>query len=183
MTTGHVFIATSLDGFIARNDNRLDWLEKQGDQEEDHGWEEFMAGVDGLVMGRRTYETVLSFGQWPYSKPVMLMSKTLDQDDVPRDLAEKVQITALDPPELMHQLGNEGWSRAYVDGGRVIQSFLRHGLISELVVTSVPVLIGEGIRLFGDLDRDVDLELLGSTPFESGLVQTRYRVIEGGSES
>ena len=183
MTTGHVFIATSLDGFIARKDNQLDWLSKQPTQGEDHGWERFMESVDGLVMGRGTYETVLTLGPWPYRKQVVVMSKTLVQADVPHELMENVRITALDPPELMHDLKNEGWSRAYIDGGRVVQSFLRRGLIQDLVLTTIPILIGEGIRLFGEVEGDIDLELLGTTSFESGLVQARYGVKDSGSRT
>jgi dihydrofolate reductase len=180
MTTGHVYIATSLDGFVARRDHRLDWLMKHPTDGEDHGYDDFIESVDGIVMGRGTYETVLAFEKWPYTKPVVVMSKALSQaDSVPPCLEGKVRLVRLDPPDLMRSLHEEGWSRAYVDGGKVVQSFLRCGLIEDVVITTVPTLIGDGRRLFGDIDRDIDLELIGVTPFESGLVQTRCRVLRG----
>ncbi len=177
MVTGHVFIATSLDGFVARRDHQLDWLMKQNTDGEDHGYDDFTASVDGIVMGRGSYQNVLSFGDWPYSKPVIVMSKTLSQSDIPSELADKVRLTDLDPPELMHSLQKDGWSRAYIDGGKVVQSFIKCGLIEDLVLTTVPILIGEGHRLFGEVADDIDLELIGVKSFESGMVQTRYRVI------
>ena len=181
MTTGHVFIATSLDGFVAREDHRLDWLMKQKTEGEDHGYDAFMESVDGLVMGRGSYETVCGFDQWPYSKPVIVMSKTLSQSDIPRALENKVRLTRLDPPDLMSFLQEEGWSRAYIDGGKLVHSFLRDGLVQDLILTLVPVLIGSGIKLFGPMSQDVDLDLIGATSFKSGLVQTHYRIRTGQS--
>lgn len=181
MTTGHVFIATSLDGFVARKDHQLDWLMKQNTDGEDHGYDDFMAGVDGLVMGRGSYETVLAFGEWPYSKPVVVMSKTLSPSGIPAELADKVRLTELEPPELIQSLQEDGWRRAYVDGGKVVQSFIRCGLIEDFILTTVPILIGDGQRLFGAIDADIDLELISSKSFRSGLLQTRYRVAGRGA--
>jgi len=176
VATGHVFIATSLDGFVAREDHALDWLTKQPTDGEDHGYDAFFASVDGLVMGRGSFETVLAFDEWPYPKPVVVMTKTLVQKDVPAQLQGKVELSTLEPAELMQMLARRGWSRVYVDGGKVVQSFLRCGLIEDLIVTTVPILIGAGARLFGSLDQDVDLELRGSKSFDSGLVQSRYTI-------
>ncbi len=158
MTTGHVFIAVSLDGFIARQDGDIDWLMKQQTAGEDHGYDAFMASVDGLVMGRGSFEKVLSFNDWPYHKPVVVLSRTLSDADIPGELRNKVRLSSLEPGELMRELGREGWQRAYVDGGKVIRSFLRVGLISDITLTHIPILIGEGLPLFGGLDRDIDLE-------------------------
>jgi len=177
MTTGHVFIATSLDGFVARVNHELDWLMKQNTEGEDHGYEEFMDSVDGIVMGRGSYRTVLSFGEWPYKKPVIVMSKSLSDHDIPASLRDRVQLTALDPPEVMRWLQEQGWSRAYIDGAKVVQSFIREGLIEDIVLTTIPILIGEGLSLFGGVDADVDLELSSVRSFESGLVQRRYRLL------
>lgn len=176
MTTGHVFIATSLDGYVAGTDHRLDWLMKQPTEGEEQGYDEFMDSVDGLVMGRGSYETVLGFGEWPYKKPVFVMSKTLSQSDVPEALQSSVHITDLEPAELMQELAEKGWVAAYIDGGRVVQSFVRAGLIEDFIITTVPVLIGDGIRLFGDIESDIDLEFVSVKSFPSGLVQTKYRV-------
>ncbi len=176
MTTGHVFIATSLDGFVARPDHRLDWLLKRDSTGEDHGYDRFIAGMDGLVMGRTSFEKVLSFDPWPYSLPVTVMSRSLDQASIPEPLRDSVQLSRQTPEDLMHSLGERGCRRVYVDGGLLVQSFLRAGLIAEMTVTLIPVLIGEGRRLFGPTDRDIDLELVDTRRFASGMVQIHYRV-------
>lgn len=175
MTSGHVYIATSLDGFVARRDHRIDWLMKQNTAGEDHGFEAFMDSVDGLVMGRGSFLNVLSFGEWPYRKPVMVMSRTLGEEDVPKALRDKVRLTRQSPVELMASLRDVGWQRAYIDGGQLVQSFIREGLIDDLTLATIPILIGDGIRLFGELERDIDLQLLSSTSFPSGIVQSHYR--------
>lgn len=178
LATGHVFIATSLDGFIARSDGNLDWLVKHQTPDEDHGYGELMDSVDGIVMGRGTYETVLTFEPWPYPKPLVVLSHTLESSDIPRHLADRVSISAQEPEELMRSLATEGWQHAYVDGGKVIQSFLRAGLIADLVVTRIPVLLGEGLPLFGVLDRDIDLGHIETKAFASGLVSSKYEVVQ-----
>jgi len=174
VTTGHVFIATSLDGFIARRDHSLDWLMKQPVQKEDHGYEAFMASVDGLIMGRASFQTVARFPDRPYAKPVVVLSQTLRDGDIPDHLLGKVRLSRAAPVALMAQLQAGGWKRACVDGGRVIQSFLRDGLIADMVVTTIPILIGDGVRLFGPLSGDIDLRLLNSRSFPSGLVSNHY---------
>jgi dihydrofolate reductase len=177
MTTGHVFIATSLDGFVARKDHQLDWLMKQDTQGDDQGYSEFSESIDGLVMGRGSYETLLGFDQeWPYAKPVIVLSRSLLQSDVPANLDGKVEVSALEPSELMKRLGGDGWSRAYIDGGKVVQSFIRLGLVEDIILTTIPILIGDGLRLFGEMEGDIDLELLASKSFNSGLVQSHYRL-------
>lgn len=177
MTTGHVYIATTLDGFVAREDHRIDWLDKYHHTGEDLGFEGFMDSVDGIVMGRGSFQTVLGFGFWPYSKPVIVMSKTLRLADVPKELQSKVELSVLEPEALMLALAERGWRRAYVDGGKVVQSFLRLGLIDDVILTTVPVLIGSGVSLFGDIERDIQLEVVNTSGYESGLVQTHYRVL------
>ena len=177
MTTGHVFIATSLDGFVARKDHDLDWLMRQDTTGEDHGYEAFMAGVDGLIMGSNSFRKVLSFEPWPYEKPVVVMSQRLTPAEVPEALGDRVRLSREQPAALMASLAQEGWRRAYVDGGQVIQSFLRAGLIEDMILTVVPVLIGEGLRLFGPLDQDQSLKLLASKSFPSGLVRNHYQVV------
>ncbi len=107
MTTGHVFVATSLDGFIARKDHALDWLPQEKIEGEDHGYETFISSVDGLIMGRGTFEKILTFGDWPYPKPVIVLSKTLTQDVIPAELEEKVRLSQLSPKEIMKSLNKE----------------------------------------------------------------------------
>jgi dihydrofolate reductase len=172
--TGHVFIATSLDGFIARSDGGLDWLLSRDDPGEDHGYADFIAEIDGIVMGRGSFETVAALDPWPYERPVVVLSRTLSA--VPEPLAGRVRILDISPASAMQRLAAEGWRRVYVDGGRLVQSFLREGLIADMVVTQVPVLLGEGRRLFGPTGRDIPLAHFGTRTFPSGLVQSRYRV-------
>jgi len=175
MTTGHVFIAQSFDGFIARKDDDIDWLMKY-DGGDDNGYDSFASNIDGLIMGRGTYEKVLQFDPWPYTKPVTVMSRTLNPSDVPDKLQDKVQIVNLTPIEVMKAMSEKGWKRAYIDGGKLIQSFLRDGLIEDMIVTTIPVLIGDGIPLFGELKQDVDLDLVGVKSLKPGFVQTHYNI-------
>lgn len=177
MVTGHVFIATSLDGFIARESGEIDWLLKHDQAGEDHGYDDFISDIDVIVMGRGTYESVLGMGDWFYTRPVLVLSATLTQDAVPSKLDGKVRISNGFPEEAMAMLYSEGARRAYVDGGRVIQSFLARNLIRDLVITQVPVLLGAGRSLFGGPARDIELAHKSTQSFPSGLVQTRYEVI------
>ncbi|AJP56254.1 deaminase [Pandoraea vervacti] len=177
MTTAHVFIAASLDGYIARPDGDIDWLLQRDDPTEDHGYTAFIADKDAIVMGRGTYEKVLAMGPWTYPLPVTVLSRQLARTPVPDALKGKVRFSDLSPGALLHALAAENVKRIYVDGGQVIQSFLREGLIADLVVTTVPLLIGAGKPLFGALTRDIDLQLIGSRHFASGLVQSTYRVV------
>lgn len=180
MTTGHVFIATSMDGFVARDTSdpelKLDWLMKQDTVGEDHGYDEFMDSVDGLVMGRGSFETLLGFEGWPYGKPVIVVSKSLNQSDIPDELKDKVELVNLTPHEVMDMLDKRGWKRAYIDGGKLVQSFVSLGLVEDIILTRIPILIGTGVPLFGALDKDIDLELKSVKAFESGLVTTVYGI-------
>lgn len=174
MTTGHIFIATSLDGFVARVDHKLDWLMKQKTENEEHGYNAFIESVDVIIMGRGSYENVLTFGDWPYTKPVIVMSQTLTQDSIPKQLIEKIELTKLDPPELMQKLSKRKYMNAYIDGAKVVQSFIKLGLVKDIILTHIPILIGSGISLFGNLDADIDLKLIASKSFPSSLTQVKY---------
>jgi dihydrofolate reductase len=176
MLTGHVFIAMSFDGFIARPDGSIDWLLAADGAGEDHGYHRFMAGVDGVAMGRGTFETVRDFDPWPYEKPVVVLSRTLSAADVPERLAGRVEVSTEGPRALFERLEQQGWRRAYVDGGAVIRSFLAEGLVADMILTRVPVLIGAGRPLFGALARDLPLVHEATQAFPSGLVQSRYRL-------
>ncbi len=178
MTTAHVFIATSLDGFIARKDGDLDWLMQRDDPSEDHGYNAFIADKDMIVMGRGTYEKALSFDAWYYDRPVLVVSRQLAGTAVPEALKGKVRFTDAAPHEIMGELASQNVQRIYVDGGQLVQSFLRDGLVTDLVITSVPVLIGQGLPLFGSLPADIGLKLLASRSFPSGLVQSTYAVAQ-----
>ena len=174
---GYVFMATSLDGFVAREDNSLDWLMKYGVDESDNSFEEFTKNMDVLVMGSGTFKTVLSFNQWPYKMHTYVMSKTLTQNDVPEELQNMVTIKSLSPEELMKFLYENGFKKVYVDGGKLVQSFLSKGLIEEITLTQIPILIGKGKRLFADIEKDIDLELVESKQMKFGFLQNHYRVL------
>lgn len=176
-TKQSVFIATSLDGYIARLNGDIDWLTAfESSDDTAYGFHEFMDSVDGLVMGRHTFEKVIDLEKWPYpsKKVVVLSSHPLK---VPDKLLSKVDIMSGSPAEIIDTLSGKGYYHLYVDGGKTIQRFLRKGFIQEMIITVVPVLIGEGIPLFGSLERDIKLERCSTTPFENGLVQNRYRVL------
>jgi dihydrofolate reductase len=167
-----VFIGTSVDGFIARANGDLDFLPPGGG--EPHGYDEFMATVDALVIGRKTFETVLTFDQWPYGeKPVFVLST---RPLAPPPLGAVVERMAGSPADIVSQLAARGIRHIYVDGGITIQRFLQAGLIQRLVITRVPVLIGTGVPLFGVLPRDISLTHVATRQYASGLVQSEYVV-------
>lgn len=168
-----VYIATSLDGFIARENGDLDWLPQQDAGGEDYGYQIFYDSIDTLVIGRGTYEKVLSFDPWPYAgKRVVVLSS--GQPDVPDNVKTLVEVSHLQPREMASHLEATGSNSVYVDGGKTIQSFLRAGLIDQLTITKVPVLIGRGLPLFGELSEDMQLDLISSHAYPTGLVQCTY---------
>jgi dihydrofolate reductase len=168
-----VFIATSLDGFIARQDGALDWLPADGG--EPHGYTEFMATVDALVIGRKTFETVLNFDEWPYGKkPVVVLSTTLSELTVPDGAV--CEVMAGTPHEIVSRLRQRGMRHLYIDGGVTIQGFIEAGLIQRLIITRIPVLLGRGIPLFGPLSRDIRLGHVATRTYPSGMVQSEYVV-------
>ena len=168
-----VFIGTSLDGFIARANGDLDFLPPGGG--EPHGYDEFMATVDALVIGRKTFETVLTLDKWPYGEKTVVVLSTRPLAAVP--LGAVVERMLGTSAEILSQLTARGIRHIYVDGGITIQRFLQHGLIQRLVITRVPVLIGTGIPLFGPVPRDIVLRHVGTRQYASGLVQSEYEVV------
>lgn len=171
-----VYIATSLDGFIARPNGGIDWLPAGDDSGEDYGYQEFMDSVDALVMGRNTYETALSFGTWPYAgkSAVVLSSRTVE---IPADIAGSVEAMSGTPSEVVRRMEARGARHLYVDGGKTIQGFLAAGLVTQMIITRVPVLIGSGLPLFGPLPEDVRLRHVATRSFAIGLVQSKYEVV------
>lgn len=171
-----VFIATSLDGFIARKNGDIDWLPDPGNSSEDYGYKEFISSVDLLVMGRHTYEKVLTFGSWPYpDKKVIVLSS--GHPHLPKELEDKVEVLNLTPRELINTLTDKGFRHVYLDGGRTIQRFLKEGFVDEMTITTIPVLIGEGLSLFSSLQQDIQFQLMESKHFDNGLVQSKYRAV------
>ena len=167
-----VFVGTSLDGFLARPNGELDFLDAGGN--EPHGYEEFIASVDAIVIGRNTFDVVLGFGSWPYQKPVFVLS-TRALPPVPA--GAQVEQLSGDPRDIVRQLEARGLGHIYVDGGITVRRFLEAGLIQRLIVTRVPVLIGTGIPLFGPLTRDILVRHVGTRQYTGGLVQSEYEVV------
>jgi dihydrofolate reductase len=170
--TASVFIGVSVDGFIARKNDDLDFLPENP---EPHGYNEFMASVDAIVIGRKTFEKVLTLGPWSYGdkRVVVLSSRPLDLSKAVGGVVEQM---AGFPAEIVAQLAASGAHNLYIDGGITIQGFLRAGAIQRLIITRVPVLIGEGLPLFGALPHDVRLRHVATRAYPSGLVQSEYEV-------
>jgi dihydrofolate reductase len=170
-----VFVGVSVDGFIARPEGELDFLDAGGD--EPHGYDEFIATVDTIVMGRKTFEIVLGFGSWPYGeKPVVILSsRPLDLSSATRRGGRVEQMSG-PPADIVATLSARRVQHVYVDGGITVQGFLRAGLVNRLVITRVPVLIGRGIPLFGNVPGDILLRHIGTKTFRGGLVQSEYEV-------
>ena len=167
-----VFVGTSVDGYLARPDGALDFLPPNGG--EPHGYDEFMASVDALIIGRKTYEIVLAFDSWPYGeKPVFVLSTQALRAPPAGAVVERMTGP---PEEIVATLTRRGFQHAYVDGGITIQSFLRAQLIQRLTITRVPVIIGSGIPLFGSTLSDIVLEHIKTQPYASGLVKSEYEV-------
>ena len=166
-----VFCGVSVDGFLARPDDTVDFLDTGG--HEPHGLEEFYSTVDVIVFGRRTYEFVVRYGQWLYGKKPVVVLSTQPQDFswIKNGVVEQM---SGEPAEIVRQLSARGFKHAYIDGGITIQRFLAAGLIDRLIVTRVPVLIGKGVPLFGPIPRDILLHHVATRSYKSGLVQTEY---------
>lgn len=186
-----VFIATSLDGFIARQDGDIAWLDTtdaaansnssddttDSEQAADHGYKQFMSTIDTIVMGRNTYEKVRSFDiPWPYeTKVAVLTNRPLE---IPDDLADRVFPMHGSPQEIITELQQQGSAHLYIDGGRTVLEFLNAGLIQRMIITRIPILLGDGIPLFGPLSEDIRLRHIKTQSFHGGLVQTEYQVID-----
>ncbi len=170
-----VFIGTSLDGFIARPNGDLDFLPPGGG--EPHGYTEFIASVDAIVIGRNTFETVLTMKPWPYGEKrvIVLSSRPVDFSAVVGGVVEHMAGT---PADIVTRLAATGAQHLYIDGGITIQQFLRAGLIQRLIITRVPVLIGDGIPLFGSLPHDIRLRHIQTKHYPSGLVSSEYAVVD-----
>jgi dihydrofolate reductase len=174
-----VFIAISLDGFIARPNGEIDWLDDPSNSAnpgEDYGYKAFMASVDVLIMGRKTYEQVLGFKEWPYGGKRMVVLSS-GSPKMPENGPSNIEVMRGSPTEVLEQLSQSGVRHCYVDGGQTIQGFLNAGLIHEMTITQIPILIGDGLPLFGRLDRDMRFQHLETKAYPSGFVQSKYRAL------
>ena len=167
-----VYIGTSLDGFIARNNGDIAWLTQFANDKAILAYKEFMRAIDAIVIGRGTLEKILTFPAWPYDKKVFVLSTTIKE--VPEPIAGNVSVVAMSPDKLLNHLSGRGFSNLYIDGGKVIQAFLKQDLIDELIIAKVPVLIGKGIPLFADLDIDINFEHNRTEVSSNGLVRSYY---------
>lgn len=171
--TNIVYIATSIDGYIAGKDGNIDWLmEVPNPDQSDFGFADFLDRIDGIIMGRKTFEMVVSFGEWPYPKPVFVLSNTLKS--VPENLQDKSEIVHGDLKKILDLLKKRGFKNLYIDGGKTIQSFLRENLIDELIITRVPIILGAGTPLFADLKSEIKLKHAETEIFNNSLVKSRY---------
>jgi dihydrofolate reductase len=173
------FAATSLDGYIARTNGGLDWLPGEGEsfEGEDYGFGDFFATVDFVVIGRNTFEKVLTFEQWPYAdkRVVILTSQSADRlRSLPASTAEYMDGT---PAEIAARLAGRGARHLYVDGGITVQRFLDAGLIDRVVINRIPIILGGGIPLFGPVRRDIHLRHVSTRQYPNGFVQSEYEVM------
>ena len=171
MSNHHVFIATSLDGYIADAQGAVHFLDTYPmPGNSDMGYYAFMDRVDALLMGRKSFETVLGFGvAWPYTKPVFVWSHKLQE--IPAELAEKAFLVRGNLYEVEEQIKAKGYPHLYLDGGQVIQSFLQADKVSSMTITTIPVLLGNGVRLFGELENPLAFQCVSSTSYENGMAQ------------
>jgi len=171
--TNYVYIATSLDRFIATSDGSIDWLyEIPNPSQSDYGYAEFMNGIDAIVMGRNTFEKVLSFGEWVYDKPVFILSNSLTE--LPSDMVGKAKIVNGEIKNIIKQLNLEGYKHLYIDGGKTIQSFLKEDLIDEMIITLIPILLGDGFPLFDKLDKKLKFKHEKTEIYDNTLVKSYY---------
>lgn len=169
-----VFIATSIDGYIAGKDGGIEWLHSILNPEgDDMGYNEFMSGIDAIVMGRKTFEIVQGFDMdWPYQVPVFVLSNSLKE--APEDLIGKVNLVKGDLKDILKIIHGKGFQNLYIDGGKTIQSFLREDLIDEMTITTIPILLGEGIPLFSNLPKTLMFKCVSSKVFLDAVPQSFF---------
>jgi dihydrofolate reductase len=170
-----VFVATSLDGYIADKDGELDWLQSIPNPDNlDMGWATFIDRIDALVMGRKTFEKVCSFDcDWPYSKPVFVLSNSMDS--TPEGYEGKVEPINGSLSDVIETIHQKGHRDLYIDGGLTIQSFLKEDLIDDMVITVIPILLGGGTPLFSELPKPMEFEHSKTEVFMNAIVQNHYR--------
>ena len=169
-----VFIATSLDGYIADKNGGLDWLHSTPNPDSiDMGYGAFTDSIDALIMGRTTFETVISFDiDWPYTKPVFVLSNTLKE--IPKELSDKVFIIKGELKNVIKEIHQKGYENLYIDGGKTVQSFLKEDLIDEMIITIIPLLLGNGFSLFGNQENQLDFKCVKTEIFLNKVVQNHF---------
>lgn len=171
--TTYVYIAQSLDGFIAGKNGELDWLnEIPNPTGSDFGFSEFIDKIDAIIMGRNTFEKVRTFEFWPYNKPVYVISRSLQ--NLPQDFSDKAELLQMNPGQILQKFKSKSAGNLYIDGGLLIQSFLAEDLIDNIIITVIPVLLGDGIPLFGKQDASLKFRLHSSEVLIDSLVKNHY---------
>ncbi len=170
-----VFIATSLDGYIADKNGKIDWLNSIPNPEnDDMGYIEFYKRIDALIMGRTTFETVLGFDvEWPYKKPVFVLSNKLEE--IPESHKDKAFLVKGTLTEILEQIHKKGFNRLYIDGGTTIRNFLKEGLIDEMTITIIPILLGGGSYLFTELPQEQKFELIETKTYLNQIIQSHFK--------
>ncbi|MCU7496986.1 MAG: dihydrofolate reductase [Ignavibacteria bacterium] len=169
-----VYVAASLDGFIAKKDGNIDWLiDLPNPDGSDFGFNEFMKEIDAVIMGRNTFEKVLSMNTWIYTKHVFVLSNKLKE--IPRELHGKAEIIRGYPKTVLCKLEDRGYCNFYVDGGITIQNFLKDDLIDELIISTIPILLGEGIPLFGNIHRELKFEYVKTEVLNNIIIKNFYK--------
>jgi dihydrofolate reductase len=173
-----VFIAASVDGFIAREDGGIDWLENPNvDPDQDYGYQEFISSIDAILMGRNTFDVVRDLKDWSYGvTPIFVL--THHPMTLQLRKYKNAQAIQGEPSEVITELENHGFDQIYIDGGKTISEFLSPSLVDEMIITRIPILLGKGIPLFGLLENEIKLELVSTIDFKDGLVQNKYRVLK-----
>jgi dihydrofolate reductase len=169
----YVYIATSIDGYIATSDGDIEWLhELPNPNNSDYGYSDFIKNIDAVLMGRNSFEKVLTFDAWPYEKKVFVLSSTLTK--VPPELIGKVEFISGEPTDILSVANSQSFTNLYIDGGLVVQSFLAEDLIDELIVTRIPILLGGGIPLFGSLVKSLKFTHNNTEVYDNTLVKSHY---------
>jgi dihydrofolate reductase len=167
------YVATSIDAFVATSDGGIEWLDELPNPEQsDYGWSDFISGIDAIVIGRNTFEKVLTFGAWPYEEPVFVITNSLKT--LPQNTVGEAEIVKGSINEVIGQLNQRGYTNIYVDGGKAIQSFLAEDMIDEMIITRVPILLGKGIPLFGEQEQSRMLIHTKTEVYNDSLVQSHY---------
>lgn len=169
-----LFIAVSLDGFIARKDGDISWLQKYEGKKEDYGYSEFMKTVGASIMGSKTYEKCLSFPNWPdNNKPIFVVTNRKLKNAKRANVAFYTgSLNGLVEKIKSHNKGNV-W---LVGGAKLSQSFFKEGLVDRIILSTIPIVIGNGISLFGQANNTIDFELASVKKYESGIIQAEYKI-------
>ena len=173
-TKNIVFIGKSIDGYIAGKNGELDWLNMIPNPEENGmGYPEFMSEIDAIVMGKTTFEMVINFDiDWPYKEQVFVLSHTLKE--IPETLQKKVTLLKGDLKDILKTIHKKGFYDLYIDGGKTIQNFLKEDLIDELRISTLPIILGDGIPLFDVLPKSLKFNHIKTEVFLNEIVQSHY---------